>query len=224
MPQVTNLRLIRDKNNSPIGKGTLHNALLNISTSTRDRAVKLNILENERLKRLNRLYDKNKRHSEYLSAQFLQRTQRSLQDLNAYQYVLNHDYRVSQFRTMDPKFTRECAQTPRSTRRYNLETRIYNTGYGMKPFRPEIDRRIRQTDPARVTKIFKKVLLEKFKDESDLVINRRMSHSGFYRMLEDRNNLKDYSYQRLKSNVRFEDEEKSQTNASVHETKEIVDS
>ncbi|XP_033764350.1 uncharacterized protein LOC117345385 [Pecten maximus] len=210
MPQVTNLRLIRDKNNSPIGKGTLHNALVNISTSIRDRAVKLNALENDRLKRINRMYDKSRRHSEYLSAQVLQRTQKSLQDLNAYQYVLNNEYRVSQFKTMDPRFTRECAQTPRTTRRYNLETRIYNTGYGMKSFRPEINRRIRQTDPARVTKIFKKVLLEKFKNESDLVINRKISHSGFYRMLEDRNNLKDYTYHRLKSSVRFDDELNSQ--------------
>ncbi|XP_060075530.1 uncharacterized protein LOC132555191 [Ylistrum balloti] len=210
MPQVTNLRLIRDKNNSPIGKGTLYNALVNISTSTRDRAAKLNVLENDRLKRLNRMYDRDRRHSEYLANQVLQRTQKSLQELTAYHHVLTNDYTVAQFKTMDPQFSRESAQTPRSVRRYNLETRLYYNGYGMKPFRPEIDRRIRQTDPARVTKIFKKVLLEKFQNQSNLVINRQIPHTEFYKMLDNKNKLRDYQYQRLKSKVRFDVEQTSE--------------
>ncbi|OWF44039.1 hypothetical protein KP79_PYT21151 [Mizuhopecten yessoensis] len=217
MPQVTNLRLIRDKNNSPIGKGTLHNALLNISASTRERAVKLNVVENDRLKRIISMCDKNKRRSDYVSSVVLQKAQRSLQELNAYKDVLNNDYSVSQFKTMDPRFTRQCAQTPRTVRRYNLETRIYHTGYGIQPFRPEINRRIHQTDPARITKIYKKVLLEKFKNESDLVIDRKLSTSSFFRMLEDKNNFKDYTYQRLNSPERS-DEQYSQADPTERTT------
>lgn len=224
---MTNLRLIRDKNSCPIGKGTLHDTLLNISASTRERAIKLNHLESERLQRIRKLHETNKRHSEFVTGRVMERTYKSLQDLQAYQYVLNNDYRFAQFKTMDPQIRAEALlasrtarraeaiHTPRTARRYKMETRIYHVGYDMNSFRPEINRRLRQTDPTRISNIYKKVLLEKFKKESDLVIDRRISHSGFYRMLEDKHNVKDYAYTRLKSTVRFQDDQASQGEGDV---------
>jgi len=222
MPQVTNWKLLRDKNSSPIGKGTLHDSLMNISALTSQRAMKMNLLEMERLQRINRIYDKNKRRNDVIMSRVMERTEKSLKNMQAFRHVLNNDYCVDNFKTMSLGFKRNMVQTPRTARRFKLETRVYHSGYDMKAFQPEINRRLRQTDPTRVTRIFKNVLLEKFQEESNIVIDRKLSSSGFHRMLNDKDNLKKYGYQRMKSTVRFKDEEEEEIKES-DETKKNSD-
>lgn len=204
MPQTTNRKVQRDRLNCPVGKGTVYNALLDISNATRARAMKVNIIESERTKKLHKIIEKNKRHVDVLQGRARERTEKSLKELKAFQQVLNNEYKVSNFKTMDKGFRRELVQTPRTARRFKIETRVYYSGFEMKTFKPEIDRKLRQMDPSRTQRIMKKILLEEFKDRSNILIDRNLSEKTFLEMLDNHNNLKQYMYQRKKSTVTFE--------------------
>jgi hypothetical protein len=204
MPQATNRKIQRDRFNCPVGKGTIYNALLDISNATRARAMKVNITESERTKKLQKIIEKNKRHVDIIQERARERTEKSLKELRAFQQVLNNEYKVSNFRTMDKSFRRELIQTPRTARRYKIETRVYYSGFEIKNFKPEIDRKLRQMDPSRTQRIMKKILLEEFKDRSDILIDRNLSEKTFLEMLDNHKNLKQYMYHRKKSVVTFE--------------------
>lgn len=204
MPQATNRRVQRDRLNCPVGKGTVYNSLLDISNATRARAMKVNIIESERTKKLHKILEKNQRHTDFIQGRVKERTERALKELKAFQQVLNNDYKVSNFRTMEKGFRRELVQTPRTARRFKIETRVFYSGFDMKNFKPEIDRKLRQMDPTRTQRIMKKILLEEFKDRSDVLIDRNLSEKTFLEMLDNHNNLKQYRYHRKKSMVSFE--------------------
>ena len=201
MPQATNLRLARDTNQCPVGKGTVHDSLHTISTLTRTRAARLNILEAEKTKRINNIFEKNRRHTEKMATRVLERTRKSLNNLQAFRHILNNEYCVNNFTTMSRDFQRELVQTPRIARRYKLETRIYHSGYDINDFKPEISRRLRQIDPDRVHRIYQKVLLEKFKGKSDMLIDRNLSKTKFDMLLHDKDNLRKFTYQRKKTEI-----------------------
>ncbi|KAK3102114.1 hypothetical protein FSP39_008892 [Pinctada imbricata] len=204
MPQTTNRQVQRDRFNCPIGPGTVYNSLLDISNATRKRATQINHLEVDRMQKLNKIMERNQRYNEYIRNRVKEKTEKSLQELKAFQKVLNEEYKVDNFKTMELGFKREYVMTPRTARRFKLETRVYHSGFDRKAFRPEINRKIRQMDPTRTTRIMKKILLEKSKDQSDILIDRNLSVDGFYKMLEDRTNLKRYMYGRKPTIVRFE--------------------
>lgn len=218
MPQTTNRKVQRDRLNCPVGKGTVYNSLLDISNATRARAMKVNLIETEKTKKLQRILEKNQRHTDFIQGRMKERTERSLRELKAFQQVLNNDYRVSNFKTMDRGFRRELVQTPRTARRFKIETRVYYSGFDMKTFKPEIDRKLRQMDPSRTQRIMRKILLEEFKDRSDVLIDRNLSEKTFLQMLDDHKNLKQYMHHRNKSIVTFENVE---NDAEKNDNKEI---
>ena len=171
--------------------------------------------------KINKIMEKNQRYTDYVQSKMKEKTEKSLQELRAFQKVLNEDYRVHEFKTMELGFKREYLMTPRTARRFKLETRVYHSGFDKKAFRPEITKKIRQMDPTRTTRIMKKILLEKSKDQSDILIDRNLSVDGFYKMLEDRHNLKRYMYGRKPTVVRFETPSDIETNKIIEAVTKI---
>ncbi|KAL8609860.1 hypothetical protein ACOMHN_020695 [Nucella lapillus] len=159
MPQTTNRQLVRDLNNTPVGQGTVHNAMLKISAATRDRAKKANEGEQLRLGKVTRVMDRHQRIADNAQNRVLQRLQKDLKELQAFQIVLRDQYNVNNFRTLK-------TPPPRmSDRRRKLETMFYNSGFSQKTMQPEISRQLKKSDPERLRRKLKTHLLETSRQE-----------------------------------------------------------
>jgi hypothetical protein len=74
--------------------------------------------------------------------------------VQAFQVVLRDQYRVSNFRTLQPP------PQSMSDRRRKIETMYYNSGFSQKTMQPEIRRQLRRSDPERMRRELKRHLLE----------------------------------------------------------------
>ncbi|XP_076439480.1 uncharacterized protein LOC143279345 [Babylonia areolata] len=159
MPQSTNRQLVRDMNNTPVGQGTVYNAMLKISAATRDRAKKANEGEQLRLGKVTRVMERHRRVADNTQTRLLVRLQQQLKELQAFQVVLRDQFNVNNFRTLK-------TPPPRmSDRRRKLETMFYHSGFSQKSMQPEIRRQLKKTDPERIRKKVKHDLLETCKQE-----------------------------------------------------------
>lgn len=81
MPQTTNRQLVRDINNTPVGQGTVYNAMLKISAATRERAKTVNEGEQLRLGKVTRVMERRQRVADNTQNRVLEKVQKQLKEL-----------------------------------------------------------------------------------------------------------------------------------------------
>ncbi|KAK7111074.1 uncharacterized protein [Littorina saxatilis] len=166
MPQATNRQLVRDVNNTPVGQGTVYNAMLKISAATRERAKNVNEGEQLRLGKVTRVMERHRRVADNTQNRQLEKMQKQLKDLQAFQTVLRDKYSIDNFRTL------KLPPQRMSDRRRKLETMFYSCGFSQKTMQPEIRRQLQRTDPARVQRKFKRHLLESCRQDVVRLVDR----------------------------------------------------
>lgn len=159
MPQATNRQLVRDMNNTPVGRGTVYNEMLKISATTRERARKANEGEQLRLDKVARLLERHQRVTDHVTARVQERVQQGLKEMRAFQHVLQDRYSVRHFRTLQPSPVRM------SNRRRKLETMFYHSGFSQKAMQPEIKRQMKKEDPEYLRRKFKAQILARSRQE-----------------------------------------------------------
>ena len=149
MPQI-----ISTMNNcKPREKISLHAKLLDTSFTIHQRACRKNQTEREHLERQMRAIDRLAAFTENRRKLLLQRTTRSLRQINAYRSVLQTNFRCQHFDTLRPGYTYGAApKDPQTNQRYAYEMKIYNSGFSMKNLRPFVERRIKEQEPMNVNK------------------------------------------------------------------------
>lgn len=172
MPQTTNRQLVRDMNNTPMGRGTVYSTLLKISAATRDRARIVNEGEHLRLDKMMRMIDRHRRAQDFAQTRMLKRVEKELQELQAFQIVLRDQYSVQDFRTLQPP------PVAMSNRRKKLETMFYHSGFSQKDMQPEIRRQLEKMDPERMRRKWKRHLLERSKQEVGRLADRSKQFSS----------------------------------------------
>jgi len=163
--------------------------LLDESLKIHARAKRLNQLENEKLERINRIIKRNQKARENILSRVLSRTENSLNTLRGFKDVVNKDYAVNNFETLTEGFNssiRGRVLSPRTARRLKLETRVYYSGFERRWFKPEIQRKMRQSNPLRAYDILKKVLLAKCENDNNNMIDRNLSISAFHSEVQNR--------------------------------------
>ncbi|XP_013384815.1 uncharacterized protein LOC106154847 [Lingula anatina] len=177
MPQITNRKLVRDTNNCPIGKGSVFNSVLDISFAARRRAEKLNEGEAEKFKMVNKVMEKYQHSQEVINNRAIERINKSLREMEAYKRVLQSDYRANHFDTLKLGYKPGQSKTPENARKVKYETRVYNSGFSLRNFRPEVERKLKEMDPEEQASKFKQKLLEKFRRQSEVSCDncRRLS-------------------------------------------------
>ncbi|KAK3594994.1 hypothetical protein CHS0354_019924 [Potamilus streckersoni] len=200
MPQATNVKAVRALTLCPTGPDSVHKQVANMCALNRQRALQINKVEVNRLEKLTKFIEKERKESEVIQSRIMERMTKSLQERKALHRVLVEDYRVDNFITMKKNFNPEDIDTEdrKSLRRFILESRVFNSGFGMKSLRPEVRRKLRQMDPVRKIRCFKKKLLEHNKAESNFLINPAIPDYAFYKMLSDRKHWKDYNVPKTK--------------------------
>ncbi|XP_046564711.1 uncharacterized protein LOC124273486 [Haliotis rubra] len=181
MPQATNRNLLRDKYSCPMGNGTVYSALLNISTATRERAVKANEAEIQRLQKITRFIDKGCRTAENTQSRVIDKMSKHLKELQAFKKVVQDDYKISKFQTLrnpDPDLV--------PPRRLTVETRYYHSGFDMKSLKPEINRTLKLMDPERRRKRFKRQILEASRRETSMLSKTHLTTSAMLNNLRAR--------------------------------------
>nr|KAG5709333.1 hypothetical protein BaRGS_029182 [Batillaria attramentaria] len=168
--------------------------MLKISAATRERARKVNEGEQLRLGKVTRVMERHQRVADHAQTRVLERVQKQLQELQAFQVVLRDQYTVDKFRTL---------QTPpprMSDRRRKLETMFYHSGFSQKAMQPEIRRQLKKMDPERVRRRFKRHLLESSRQEVVRLVVRNSEISSSFSAPADvtgnnnNSSSKDYFY------------------------------
>lgn len=190
----------------PLGKGSLCSSINKISANTRDRAVKANIVEVTRTNKLKSIFDQQKKESEILAAKVINKTFKSLKEKDALQYILQTDYSMPCFKTLQHDFSPRNIYTPKTSRHIKTEMKVYDVGFDRRLFQTEIGHRLMQTDPKRRREKRRQKLLIQSRRQSDIEIDRNITKSAFQRMLHDPSKLDKYQYQRKPTLVRFEGE------------------
>ncbi|KAL3861105.1 hypothetical protein ACJMK2_007177 [Sinanodonta woodiana] len=200
MPQATNLKAVRALTLCPTGPDSVHKQVAKMCALNRQRALQINKVEVSRLDKITKFIEKEKKESEAIQSRIMERMTKSLQERKALHRVLVEDYRVDKFITMKKDFNPMDIDTEdrKSLRRFILESRVFNSGFGMKSLRPEVRRKLRQMDPVRKIRRFKRTLLEHNKAESNFLINPAIPDYAFYKMLSDRKHWKEYNVTRAR--------------------------
>ncbi|XP_062619050.1 uncharacterized protein LOC134280624 [Saccostrea cucullata] len=173
-------------NESFVGKGAMFADIAKESLRIRMHVNRINELEDEKLNKLTKLMNRDKRVQEFLLQRVMDRTERNIEQLRGYREVIGADYRVDNFQTMKHGFKKRLVQSPRTARHISLETKIYNGGYQPAYFKHEIQRKIRQADPNVVHRVVKKILKEQCQEESGKVLDRKLSDMSYYRTLREK--------------------------------------
>ena len=175
MPTNVNKRRAAENDDGPLGKGTVCSQIIDICAQTRRRAVQLNECENSRLKLSTKNIDRHARYNRNVSERAMNRLNKSLTMLEAYKDVLSNDYKVSNFDTIQPGFDiKQALRDPARKRRSIFETRIYNSGFSLKNFKSEIDRRLLEIDPTAQRENLRTTLLEESRRRNEILIDRTM--------------------------------------------------
>ncbi|XP_076086219.1 uncharacterized protein LOC143056913 [Mytilus galloprovincialis] len=190
----------------PLGKGSLCSSILKISSNTRDRAVKANLVEIAKTERLKSIFDQQKKETDVLTDRVINRTCKSLKEKTAWHHVLNTNYSTPYFKTLQHGFNKRDVYTPKTSQHIKVETKVYDIGWDKSIFKTDICRRLLQTDPRRKQERERKLLLNKSRRKSQIVIDRQISTSAFYRLLQDPSNIHEYKYERKPTLVTFQDE------------------
>lgn len=160
-----------------------------IAQKTRARANRVNLEEEARLQKLQRMIEKEERFKTNLLNRIYTKSEKTHKRLKGYERVLNEDYTARSFDTLQNRgFKRPWVQSPKSARRFAQEIRIYHGGYDRRNFEKEIERKIRQVDPSRVHKIFHKILTEKAQEKSSFVADRNLETSELYKTVKEKMN------------------------------------
>ena len=175
MPQATNRKLLRDMGGTPTGKGTVYTAMLASTAKSRERLLKQNDSEAQKLQKITNILDKNCRTSEVMYRNVIDKTKKRLREIEAFQKVVTEDYRIDKFRTLQIGFAPETSRI--STRRLAVETRFYYAGFCMTSLKPEIERKLRLMDPERGRTRFKRRLLEHSRRETSSLTKLERSTS-----------------------------------------------
>ena len=137
-----------------------------ITAKTRARANRVNLEEEARLKKMQKIIEKDERYKSNVLNRIFTKSEKSHKQLRGYERVLNEDYKARSFNMLHNRgYKRPWVQSPKSARRFAQETRIYYGGYDRRNFEKEIERKIRQVDPTRVHKIFHKIMTENLDTE-----------------------------------------------------------
>lgn len=152
-----------------------------ISQRTRARANRVNMEEEARLQKMQRIIEKEERFKSNMLNRMSSKSERSHQRLKGYERVLQENYRANCFNTLKKQgYKRPWVQSPKSARQFAQEIRIYHGGYDKRNFEKEIERKIRQVDPTRVQRILNKVLTDKSKEKSNFIADRNLETEEFY--------------------------------------------
>ncbi|KAK3581356.1 hypothetical protein CHS0354_016199 [Potamilus streckersoni] len=200
MPQVISLKALENVAFRPIGPGSLFNKSLQVSDQTRKRAQHANNIEKRRLDKLMSTLQREQRFMDNIQARVIQQTSQSFTERHALQEVLSSDYRVDNFITMKKKLKPEDIHDRKTMRRFIIESRVFNSGFGMHALYPEVKRKIKQSDISWEVGRRKKLLLRKNQEVSKTVMNPTMSQSAFRRMLSDRKHWTQYNTPRQNNN------------------------
>ncbi|KAL3861599.1 hypothetical protein ACJMK2_007625 [Sinanodonta woodiana] len=200
MPQVVSLKALENVAFRPIGPGSLFNKSLHVSDQTRKRAQHANNIENRRLDKIMSALKREQRVKDNIQARVIQQTSQSYTERHALQEVLSNDYRVDNFITMKKKLKPEDIHDRKTMRRFILESRVFNSGFGMHALYPEVKRKIKHSDINWEVGRRKKQLLRKNQEVSKTVINPTISQSAFRRMLTDRTHWTQYNTPRQNNN------------------------
>ncbi|CAG2227088.1 unnamed protein product [Mytilus edulis] len=143
-----------------------------ITSKTRARANRVNMLEEARLHTMQKIIEKEERFKSNILDRMLTRSDRSHKRLK------NRGYK------------RPWVQSPKAARHFAQEIRIYHGGYDRRNFEKEIERKIRQVDPTRVQKILRKVLTEQSQTKSNFIADRNLETTEFYEAFKQKMNPK----------------------------------
>ncbi|VDH93864.1 Hypothetical predicted protein [Mytilus galloprovincialis] len=162
-----------------------------ITSKTRARANRVNMLEEARLNTMQKIIEKEERFKSNILDRMLTRSDRSHKRLKGYESVLNDQYRAKEFDTLKKRgYKRPWVQSPKAARHFAQEIRIYHGGYDRRNFEKEIERKIRQVDPTRVQKILRKVLTEQSQTKSNFIADRNLETTEFYEAFKQKMNPK----------------------------------
>ena len=206
----------------PLGHGSLCSSILKISSTTRDRAVKANLVEISKTEKLKSIFDQQRKENEVLTARVINRISKSLKEKSALHYVLKTDYPVPCFKTLQHGFNNRETFTPNTSHRVKVETKVYNVGFDKSIFKHDIYRRLIQTNPRRRREIERKCLLNKSRMKSQIVIDRQISNSAFFRLLQDPNNMQKYKYQRKPTLLKLQAEREITSPKDVAQKRKIT--
>ena len=160
-----------------------------ITAKTRARANRVNLEEEARLQKMQKIIEKDERYQSNVLNRIFTKSEKSHKQLRGYERVLNEDYKARSFNTLHNRgYKRPWVQSPKSARRFAQETRIYYGGYDRRNFEKEIERKIRQVDPTRVHKIFHKIMTEKCQEKSNFVVDRNLETEEFYSRFKQKMN------------------------------------
>ena len=160
-----------------------------ITAKTRARANRVNLEEEARLKKMQKIIEKDERYKSNVLNRIFTKSEKSHKQLRGYERVLNEDYKARSFNMLHNRgYKRPWVQSPKSARRFAQETRIYCGGYDRRNFEKEIERKIRQVDPTRVHKIFHKIMTEKCQERSNFVVDRNLDTEEFYSRFKQKMN------------------------------------
>ena len=123
----------------------------------------------------------------------IERTTKNLKEKQALLQLLNKEYKVDNFITMNTGFDMNQIESKHDARHYIIESRIFNSGFNTKSMKPEISRQLRKLDPNRRYRVLKKRLLAENR-RKNIEMNRAMSNSTFTKMLKDKDHWTLYNH------------------------------
>ena len=167
-----------------VGKGSLYTNMLETSDRARVRATIINEGERSRLKLYHKTLEKHQRVEDVRRERVLANTRRRVQELDAYQSVLEHRFKADQFQCLQFGFKpKRDANTPVSFRRWQLETRILHCGFSKDTLRPEVKKTLDALKPDKRRQAVREQLLNEARGRSNFMIDRNLTNRAKRRSL-----------------------------------------
>ncbi|KAI0212538.1 hypothetical protein LSAT2_002551 [Lamellibrachia satsuma] len=173
MPQCVS----RKNTDAPCGKGTRATELMECTLRMRQRTAQINKTEHIRLKSYTDMIEKRRRAEEARKLRLIQRTRRTLEEIRAYQKVLPA-YSARHLLSLQCGNKASEDASHHHARRFQLENRILNVGFGIETLRQQIQQTIESSRPEVRARNMRKRMLCIAKKRSDFLIDRKVTNEA----------------------------------------------
>ncbi|ELT90402.1 hypothetical protein CAPTEDRAFT_202279 [Capitella teleta] len=161
------------------GKGSMYTNMLDTAYKARVRATIINEGERSRLRLYHKTLEKHQRVEDARRSRVLDKLRRRVQEMDAYQEVLQDNFKVDQFHCLQFGFKqRRDAMSPTSFRRWQLENRILNCGFSKETLKPEVQKILDASKPDKQREARRARLLKEARGRSDFVIDRKGTNNA----------------------------------------------
>ena len=174
MPQASGCN---KKSDVPYGAGSVVTNLQQARARTLRRAVKVNHGLDKRYEHYESILDRHQRAEANRASKMLFKIERDIQEIEAYKHVAEK-LKLDNLKILKFGFSPRDVTTPNSFRKYQLERKVMNSGFGIQSVYPQVLETIADLDPERLKEAERARTLAEAKRLSDFSIDRRITNAA----------------------------------------------